>query len=163
MSHASHAEVAMRMAHKVGVTLVAIALMLLLLLIPRHGHGQSTQDFGAYVVHYSAISTQQLQPEMAAQYGITRAENRGLLNVALQAKEGDAAMVRAEVSATVADLVGHSIPLHFRETNENDAFDYLADFPLSGSGTYVFTVKVTPAGQPSQPYVVRFNQDYVVD
>ena len=152
----------MRIAHKVGVTLVAIALMLLLLLVPRHGRGQATQDFGDYVVHYSAISTQQLAPEIAVQYGIARADNRGLLNIALEAKRGDASMVRAAVTATVSDLTGHSSPIQFRETNEDGAFDYLGEFPLSGSGTYLFTVNVVPPGAAAG-YVVKFNRDYVVD
>src|SRR4029078_6556100 len=104
----SHAEVTMRIAHKVGVALVAIALLLLLLMLPRRGHTQSTQDAGDYIVHYSAITTQQLPADAATQYGITRAGNRGLLNVAGEAKHGDASMVRAKVSATVSDLTGHA-------------------------------------------------------
>ena len=152
----------MRIAHKVGVALIALALMLFLLLVPRHGRGQSVQDFGDYVVHYSAISTQQLPAEAAAQYGIARAGNRGLLNIAVEAKRSEAAMVRATVSATVSDLSGHTQPVHFHETNENGSFDYLGEFPVDGSGAYVFTVKVTPANV-AQPFVVKFNRDYVVD
>ena len=152
----------MRVAHKVSVALVAIALMLLLLLIPRHGQGQSTQDLGDYVVHYSAITTQQLPADAASQYGIARAGDRGLLNVAVEAKRGEASMVRANVSATVSDLTGHARPVRFRETSENGAFDYLGEFPLNGSGSYLFTVNVTPPGA-AHAYVVKFNRDYIVD
>jgi hypothetical protein len=152
----------MRIAHKASIALVAIALMLFLLLVPRHSQGQSTQDLGDYVVHYSAISTQQLPADAAAQYGIERAGNRGLLNIAVQAKRGDTAMVRANVSATVSDLTGHAQPVRFHETSENDAFDYLGEFPLNGSGSYVFTVNVTPPGA-AHAYVLRFNRDYIVD
>lgn len=152
----------MRVAHKVSVALVAIALMLLLLLIPRHGQGQSTQDLGEYVVHYSAITTQQLPADAANQYGITRAADRGLLNVAVQAKNADASMVRANVSATVSDVTGHAQPVHFHETSENGAFDYLGEFPLNGSGSYLFTLNVTPPGT-AHAYIVKFNRDYIVD
>ena len=152
----------MRIAHKVSVALVAIALMLLLLLIPRHGQGQSTQDAGDYVVHYSAITTRQLPAAAASQYGITRAGDRGLLNVAVEAKRGDAAMVRANVSATVNDLTGHAQPVTFHETSENGAFDYLGEFPLSGSGSYLFTLNVTPPGA-AHAVIVKFNRDYIVD
>jgi hypothetical protein len=151
----------MRIAHKVSVALIAIALMLFLLLVPRHGRGQS-QDVGEFVVHYSAISTQQLPADTALQYGITRADDRGLLNIAVEAKHADAAMVRANVSATVSDLTGHTQTVRFRETNENGAFDYLGEFPLSGSGSYLFTVNVTPPGG-GHAYVVKFNRDYIVD
>ena len=152
----------MRIAHKVGVALIAIALMLFLLLVPRHGRGQSTQDLGDYLVHYSAISTQQLPADAAAQYGIARSSDRGLLNVAVEAKRSDAAMVRASVSATVSDLTGHAQPVRFHETQEGGAFDYLGEFPLNGSGSYLFTLNVTPPGA-AHAYVVRFNRDYVVD
>ena len=153
----------MRIAHKVGVTLIAIALMLLLLLVPRHGRGQSTQEFGDFTIHCSAISTDQIAESAARQYGIERSAKRGLLNVSVERKTGDAThTANADVSAEVSDLVGHRTPIQLRETSENGDIDYLADFPLMGSGTYVFTVRVTPKGM-AQPYVVKFNQDYVVD
>ena len=155
----------MRVAHKVGVLIAAIALLLILLLLPRHGQGAqtNTQDFGDYIVHYSAISTNQLMTEVARSYGIERSDRRGLLNIAVQAKSASPAhMIGAHVSAEVADLSGHRIPIPVRETSENGDIRYLGEFPLSGSGAYTFTVKVTPPGH-AQPYVVRFNQDYVID
>jgi hypothetical protein len=153
----------MRVAHKVGVLIAAIALLLILLLLPRHGQGAQAQDFGDYIVHYSAISTNQLVAEVAKSYGIERSGHRGLLNIAVQAKGGgQTRMVGAAVSAEVADLSGHRTPIQVRETSENGDIDYLGEFPVSDSGAYIFTVKVTPPGH-AQPYVVKFNQDYVVD
>jgi Domain of unknown function (DUF4426) len=153
----------MRNAHKVGVLLLAIALLIVLLLLPRHGQGAQAQEFGDYIVHYNAIATSQLQAAIAKQYGIERSEHRGLLNIAVENKrDGAARMVNADVRAEVSDLTGHKQPIALRETEENGDVDYLGDFPLSGSGAYIFTVKVTPPGH-TQPFVVRFNQDYVVD
>ncbi|MDR3389195.1 MAG: DUF4426 domain-containing protein [Rudaea sp.] len=154
----------MRVAHKVGVFILAIVVLLVLLLLPRHGQGaQTQQDFGDYIVHYSAITTNQLVADVAKTYGIERSAWRGLLNIAVQAKGGeDARMVDAEVSAEVSDLTGHRLPIRLRETSENGDVDYLGEFGLNGSGTYVFTVRITPPGHV-QPYLVRFNQDYVVD
>lgn len=150
-------------AHKIGVVFAAIALLLILLLLPRHGEGAQTQDFGDYIVHYNAISTNQLLAEVAKSYGIERSARRGLLNIAVQSKGGaEAHMVGADVRAEVADLSGHRAPIRVRETSENGDIDYLGEFPLSGSGAYIFTVKVTPPGH-ARPYVVRFNQDYVID
>jgi hypothetical protein len=140
-------------------------LLLILLLLPRHSQGAqpNTQDFGDYIVHYSAISTNQLVPEVAKSYGIERSGHRGLLNIAVQAKGNDQThMVGADVSAEVADLSGHRTPIAVRETSENGDVDYLGEFPLESSGAYLFTVKITPAGHV-QPYVVKFNQDYIID
>jgi hypothetical protein len=158
----------MRIAHKIGVLLAAIALLIVLLLLPRHSQGQSTpdndsQDVGGYIVHYSAITTNQLLPAIAKEYGIERSDRRGLLNIAVQAKAGAGQdMVRADVSASVGDLTGHQRPIRFRETSENGDYDYLGEFPLTGSGTYVFDVKVIPPGG-TRPLTVKFTHDYVVD
>jgi hypothetical protein len=153
----------MRNAHKVGVLLLAIALLIVLLLLPSHGQGAQAQEFGDYIVHYNAIATSQLQAAIAKQYGIERSAQRGLLNIAVESKrDGATHMVNADVRAEVGDLTGHKQPIALRETNENGDVDYLGDFPLSGSGAYIFTVKVTPPGH-TQPFVVHFNQDYVVD
>ena len=152
----------MRIAHKIDVLIAASALLLILLLVPRHGHGQSMQDIGDYVVRYSAIPTEHLAPAMAAKYGISRAHDRGLLNIAVEQKNSHSRMVRADVSASVSDLTGHTQPIVFSETEEGGQFDYLGQFTFNGSGSYVFTVKVIPPGG-TRSYVVRFNQDYVAD
>ena len=152
----------MRNAHKIGVLLLAIALLLLLLLLPIRGQGAQAQDFGDYVVHYNAIATNQLQAAIAKQYGIERSDHRGLLNIAIESKRDGTHMVRGDVRAEVSDLTGHKQPIALRETDENGDIDYLGDFPLNRSGAYIFTVKITPSGG-MQPFVVRFNQDYVVD
>ena len=157
----------MRNAHKVGVLLLAIALLILLLLLPSRGKGAQAQQFGDYIVRCNAIATSQLQAAVAKQYGIERSARRGLLNVSIEKTAGAGTggathMVNAEVRAEVSDLTGHKQAIALRETEENGDVDYLGDFPLSGSGAYIFTVKVTPPGN-AQPFVVRFNQDYVID
>ncbi len=154
----------MRAAHKTSVTLVVLALLLILLASPRHGHGQSdsSQDVGKYIVHYSAISTNQLLPAMARRYGINRDANHGLLNIAIEEKGGESHMVRVDVSARVGDLLGHDQVIRMRETSEDGEIDYLGVFELNGSGTYHFSVRLTLPGE-TQPHVIKFNTDYVVD
>jgi hypothetical protein len=157
----------MRIAHKhkIAVLLVALLLLVVLMLLPRHGHGSGVQEqqFGDYVVHYNALTTSQLPAASAKTYGFERSDSRGLLNVAVETqRNGAAQMISAEVRAEVSDLTGHAQPIALKETSENGDVDYIGDFPLSGSGAYVFTVKVTPPGR-TQPFVVRFNRDYVID
>jgi len=71
-------------------------------------------------------------------------------------------MIAAKVSGNVADLSGHKRPIDFRETQENGDVDYLGEFPVDASGTYVFTIQVSTAGQ-DVPYTIKFNRDYVLD
>jgi len=133
-----------------------------LFVAPMLGHAGSDKDFGDYIVHCNAISTQQLSPAIAKQYGIDRSKNRGLLNISVESTAGTVHTVSADVTVTVGDLTGHDKPINVRETSENGDIDYLAEFPIDNSGTFVFTVKATPADR-RQPFVMKCTQDLVVD
>ncbi len=181
----------MRTHHKIVVAVAVIIVLLLALLLPRQGHADQTAQFGDVVVRYSAISTDQLFPAVAQSYGIERSSRNGLVNIAVEKKgsAGAGEMIAAVVTGKVADLTGHSRPIRFRETNEDGAVDYLGEFPIDASGTYVFTINVSPGRSPSAPeakdgreglaeamdgtqqpnaaqaipYTVKFNRDYVAD
>lgn len=153
----------MRIGHKIGLLIGLIVMLLLALLVPRTGHADQTASFGDIVVRYSAISTDQLFPDVAQNYGIERSNRNGLVNIAVEKKgsDGASAMIAATINGKVADLTGHSRPIRFRETNEAGAIDYLGEFPIDASGTYVFTINVML--DQAAPYVVKFNRDYAVD
>jgi hypothetical protein len=153
----------MRVTHRIGLLVGLIVMLLLALLVPRAGHADQTATFGDVVVRYSALSTDQLFPAVAQTYGIERSSRNGLVNIAVEKKgsDGASAMITAVVVGEVADLTGHSRPIRFRETNEAGAVDYLGEFPIDASGTYVFTISVM-LGQAA-PYTVKFNRDYVAD
>lgn len=157
-------EVAVRTHHKIAIAVAVIVVLLLALLLPRTGHADQSVAFGDVLVRYSAISTDQLVAEVARRYGIERSPRNGLVNIAIERKSGDAepALIAATVSGSVAELTGRPQPIHFRETREEGAIDYLGEFAIGAGGTYVFTIQVTPPGR-AQPYTVRFNRDYVLD
>jgi hypothetical protein len=140
----------------------AIAVMAILCFFPMTSKADSDKEFGDYVVHYSAISTTQLVRAIAKQYGIERSPKNGLLNISVEQKSEMTHTVNADITAEVGDLTGHDKSIRMRETNENGDIDYLGEFALDGSGTYVFTVKVSPPGK-AQPFVVKFTQDFVID
>jgi hypothetical protein len=138
-----------------------VVLCLLCVAVSPWASAQSTQDFGDYVVRCNAMSTQHLTASVAKQYGIDRSVNRGLLNISVESKTGGEHTVKAAVTAQVGDLTGHEKPVAIKETSENGDIDYLGEFPIDSSGTYVFTVKVSPSGQA--PFVVKFTQDLAAD
>jgi hypothetical protein len=47
---------------------------------------QQSQDFGHYVVHYNALNTNLIPPQVAQGYGIARSSSRALLNVTVLKK-----------------------------------------------------------------------------
>ena len=50
---------------------------------------QQSQDFGDYVVHYNALNTNLIPPQVAQGYGIKRSSSRALLNVTVLKKVMD--------------------------------------------------------------------------
>lgn len=132
-------------------------LIALLALMPAISFADD-HPFGDVTIHANAISTMQLMPAMAKQYGIARDAKHGLLNISI---EQAGHTISASVTAQVGDLTGHAKPLAVRETAENGDIDYLGEFAIDGSGTYVFTVTATVPGKP--PMTTKFTQDLVVD
>jgi hypothetical protein len=133
-------------------------LITLLTLVPAISLADD-HTFGDVTIHANALSTLQLLPAMAKQYGIARDAGHGLLNVSI---EQAGHTISASVTAQVGDLTGHARPLALRETAENGDSDYLGEFAIDGPGTYVFTVVATVPGK-SQPFTAKFTQDLVAD
>ena len=63
-----------------------LIIWLVTFLAPAAGHAERSQDFGEYVVHFNAISTHFLAPEVAGNYGIRRSPSQALINVAVLKK-----------------------------------------------------------------------------
>ncbi len=118
---------------------------------PVEGPGVASRDFGNHVVHFNAISTDQLTPEVAKTYNIVRSRNRALLNVSILKKvEGTTGTaVTGKIEALVANDTGQVKDSNLREIREGDAIYYIADFAVSNAETLVFTLKVTPETETS--------------
>ena len=81
------------------------------------------KDFDDLEVHYNAIRTDQLTPEVARAYGIERSPSRVLLNVAMLTKTpgGAAKPVDGTVSASAHNLNGQLKSLTMRRLQEGPA------------------------------------------
>lgn len=121
----------------------------------------SSKDFGPYTVHFAALSTDQLAPEVAKAYNIVRSKNRALLNVSVVRKaEGTTGTaVPARVEALVANDTGQVKDSNVREIREGQAIYYIADYAVSDGETLVFTLGVTPEGE-SSPFSMRFTRTF---
>lgn len=118
------------------------------------------QDFGDYVVHYNALSTDFLSPEVARNYGITRSRNRALINISILKKSlgvGTEPQL-AEVNGKAVNLRGQSRALDFREVRDGSAIYYLSETGINDGETLDFTINATPAG--GNPLTVRFRQEF---
>jgi len=126
--------------------------------------GATSRDFGNYVVHFSALSTDQLTPEIARNYGIVRSKNRALLNISVLKKaEGTTGTpVTARVTTLVANDTGQVKDSAIREIREGDAVYYIADYAVSSGETLVFSVDAIPEGETA-PLSLRFTQTFYGD
>ena len=149
----------MKIAYKLGLILGAA---ITLLLVPARGRTEQLQKFGDVVVHYNALSSDQLPPEVAKTYGFQRSSRRGLINIAVQRDGTTPQPLAAAVKATAVNLAGQRTDVTMREIKEGDAVYYLGEFPVAGTDTLRFTVDVTPTGA-AKALNIKFSKDYVTD
>lgn len=128
------------------MTTIALAVGALLAIVALPTRAENSQDFGDYVVHYNALTTDFLTPQVAKHYGISRSKNRGMLNVSVLKKNlgVPGQSVKANVSASATNLNAQTKPMQMREISEGPAVYYIAEFPVSDRETLDFTVNVTP-------------------
>lgn len=118
---------------------------------------------GDITVHYSAIPTTTLTPEVAKQYGITRSANRALLNVSVRkGKPGADTAVPSMVTAAASNLNGQRQSISLREVKDGEAVYYLGEARVSGNETLNFEIEVTPAERQT-PIQVSFRQEFFVN
>ncbi len=141
--------------------LLGLAALLFAASVP----AQQSQDFGDYVVHYNALNTNLIQPEVAQAYGIVRSSNRALLNVTVLKKMMDTpgTPVSAKVTASGTNLTGQRREIEVREIKESgSAVYYVGQFPVHNLETYVFDILVAVEGEP-EPLEVRFRQQFYTE
>ncbi len=125
---------------------------------------ETSRDFGDYVIHFNALTTDQLTPDIANEYGIVRSENRAMLNVSiLQKRDGDTNVpVTGSVTTSALNLTGQLKNMAMREIREDEAIYYIGETSITDGETLVFTIDVTPINDPSR-YTVRFMKQFYVD
>ena len=141
------------------------ALFTLLLLAPPGTHAQQASEFGDYVVHYNALNSSLITPEVARAYGIRRSDSRGLINISIIRSVPDKGLtaVRASVKTSAKNLTGQTRDIEMREITEGeDAIYYIGEFSVSNMEMFDFTVAVTPEGM-DKPFKVHFRQQFYTE
>ena len=131
------------------------------LLLAAVAQAENSQDFGDYVVHFNALSTDMLPASVTKQYGLKRSKNRGMINIAVLRKVlgTTGKPVTAEVTASAANLTGQQRDINLREIREGTAIYYIGDFPVTHEETLRFRVSVKPKGEP-ETFEVKFKQQF---
>ena len=121
-------------------------------------------EFGDFVVHYNALSTDQLPPDVARSYGIVRSASRVLLNVVIiRKKEGTTGEpATGKVVARVSNLTGQLKNMSIRKVDEENAIYYIGEVRVADGEVLVFDIDVTPDGM-TEPHNVRFQRQFFVN
>lgn len=131
---------------------------------PAQELSETSQDFGNYTIHFNALRTDGLTPDIARSYGIQRSTNRVMLNVTLLRKQDSspAKAVDGTVVVGVHNLNGQTKRMAMRRIAEGDAIYYIGEVPISGTEILVFQIDATPAGETA-PLSVKLQREFVSD
>lgn len=123
-------------------------------------HAEISQKFGSLEVHYNALTTDELLPEVARAYKIDRSKTRGLVTMSLLKpnKVGALTPVPARLTVYVTNLSQQLANVEMREIREGTAIYYLGEFRVTPPDTLKFTATVEVAGEPRREMV--FNQKF---
>jgi len=129
---------------------------------PAQELSETSQEFGNYTVHFNALRTDELTPDIARSYGIQRSTNRVMLNVTLLHKQdsGPAKAVDGTVVVGVHNLNGQTKSMEMRRIAEGDAIYYIGEVPISGTEILAFQIDATPVGE-SAPLSVKLQREFV--
>ena len=130
-----------------------------------HTQAQQSQDFGEYVVHYNALNSNLIPPQVAKSYGIKRSSSQVLLNITLLKKVLDTpgTPTAATIVASATNLTGQRREISIREIKDSEgAIYYLGEFPVHNMETFNFVVEATPKGE-DQALVVKFLQQFYTE
>ncbi len=124
---------------------------------------ENSKTFGDYIVHYNAFRSDTLTPEIAKAYSLTRRNNRMVVNITIQKKDGDTTKpVKAKVKGFASNLTGQIKDLEFKQILDGEAIYYLAQSQVSNRETLKFDIKITPEGE-TLVAKINFNQKFYTD
>lgn len=123
-------------------------------------HAEISQKFGPLEIHYNALTTDELSPEVARAYKIERSKTRGLVTMSVlkQNKVGVPTPVPAKLTVYVTNLNQQLANIEMREIKEGTAIYYLGEFRVTPPDTLKFTATIEVAGEPKREMV--FNQKF---
>ncbi|MEW5965766.1 MAG: DUF4426 domain-containing protein [Pseudomonadota bacterium] len=123
-------------------------------------HAEIAQKFGPLEIHYNALTTDSLLPEVARNYKIERSKTRGLVTMSVlkQNSVGALSPLPARLTVYVTNLNQQLAQVPMREIREGTAIYYLGEFRVAPPDTLKFTATVEMDGEPKREIV--FNQKF---
>src|SRR5262245_32805628 len=107
-------------------------ILALLVALPLNVLAEQSMKFGDIEVHYNALVTTELRPEVARSYNLDRSKSQGLVTIAVLKKNelGAAVPVKAALKVNTVNLTAQAVDVPMREINEQTAIYYIGTFRI---------------------------------
>jgi hypothetical protein len=149
----------MNLQTKVAKIKVIFAYAILLALLSVSAQAEIKKDLGDWEVHYIALTTTFLSPEIARANNIVRSGEIALINISVLDKRTKEAQ-DLEISGTARNLLGTTRKLSFKQVKEGDAIYYLASVPFSHKEVLRFDIDIS---QGKNKQNLKFQQTMYVE
>lgn len=124
-------------------------------------NAENMKKLGKMNVHFIAIGSTFITPEIAKIYDIKRSRYNGLINISVldNSKEGTPAK-RVSIVGKAKNNIGQSKQLEFQEVTEGSSIYYLAQISYDNEETIHFDLTINDGIETQQ---LTFSQKFYVD
>lgn len=137
-----------------------MALSLVLgLLLSYQVNAEQKQALGSWDVHYIALNTTFLTPQVAKQYAIVRSKFNGLINISVLDRKDKSAQ-SVVLTGKAKNLLGVVKSLKFKQVTEGKAIYYLAVLPFSDQEQYRISIDINDG---LDQRTLKFQHKFYVD
>lgn len=105
-------------------------------------YAEIKKELGDWEVHYIALTSTFLSPEIARANNIERSSKNALINISVLDKRSKEAQV-VEMSGTARNLLGTTKTLTFKQVKEGDAIYYLASVSFTNKEVLRFDIDIS--------------------
>lgn len=105
-------------------------------------NAEQFKQFNNLEVHYMALPSTFIQPDIATQYKIKRSNNNGLINISVLDNQQKRQALPATITGKGTNLIGQSHELVFNEVKEGKAIYYIADIPFINEEIINFEIQI---------------------
>lgn len=127
--------------------------------LPSFADSDNMKTLGSWDVHFIALPSTFIQPNIAQQYGLKRSQYSGLINIAVL-NHNDQTAQDVVLTGSARNLLGTSQTLTFIPVVEGDARYYLAQVDFRNEELFRFDITIS---QGQQQQRLQFQHKYYVD
>ncbi|MCL1089761.1 DUF4426 domain-containing protein [Shewanella profunda] len=125
-------------------------------------NAEQKETVGNFDIHYMALGSTFLTPNIAKAYGIERSSYTGIINIAvLDVSETGSPAVPVEITGVANNLLDARIDLKFKEIREGNAIYYIAQVPYRDNQEINFNIAIKHGNKLNTN--LQFKQKFYVD